>query len=78
MIVMAKYEADRDKHIVHSIDGDVVSSVSIYHTENGKKILKEWMQPLEYLGIRDVHKYVDILKKRGFEEVPDETKRRSS
>ena len=78
MIVYAKYEADRDKHIVHSIDGDVVSSVSFYHTAKCKHILKVWTQPLEDMGIKSVDKYVDILIKRGFSEVQDETERRSS
>jgi hypothetical protein len=67
MIVLAKYEAERDRHIINSIDGETVRSVSFYGTS--KKIPKSWNHRLDELGFRSAEQYVNIMTKRGFRRV---------
>lgn len=69
MIVLAKHEVDRNLHIITSIDGEAVRSITYYNTPKGRKTVRDWNHQLDELGFKSAEQYVDIMTKRGFKEV---------
>jgi hypothetical protein len=69
MIVYSRHDAERNVHIITSIEGDTVRSITYADTPKGMNKTRDWHHQLDELGFKSVDHYIEHMKKRGFKEV---------